>query len=134
MANDLNKFIGIGRLTRDPELKQTPSGTSVCNFSIANNRSYSSGGETKEQTNFFDCIAWSKLGEIIAEHCKKGQMIGIDGRLDQRRWDDDNGNKRSKIGIVVENFQFLSKKNDSGQESVKNAIDNNPFSDNEIPW
>jgi len=107
MSNDLNKVIIIGRLTRDPEMRYTPAGTAVGSFSLANGKSFTQGGEKKEQTSYFDCIAWSKLGEVIAEYCKKGQMIAVEGRLQQSRWDDQDGKKRSKVEIVVENFQFL---------------------------
>lgn len=108
--SDLNRVIQIGRLSRDPELRYTPSGTAVCNFSCANNYTYTQTGEKKEQVNYFDCVAWGKLGEVITEHCKKGTRIAIEGRLQQRRWDDDNGQKRSKVEIVVENFNFCGGK------------------------
>jgi len=71
MASDLNRVVLIGRLTRDPELRYTPAGTAVASFSLANGRTYSVSGEKKEQVSYFDCTAWSKLGEIITEYCKK---------------------------------------------------------------
>ena len=140
MASDLNRVALIGRLTRDPELRNTPTGTAVVNFSIANNRSYAVQGEKKEDVSFIDCIAWSKLGEIIAEYCKKGQKIAIEGRLQQRSWDDTDGKKRSKTEVVIDNFQFLSAKNEAG--AVETAFDGqtvkpegNPFDDPEsIPF
>ena len=152
MANDLNRIILIGRLTRDPELKYTPAGTAVASFSLANSRSYSTGGEKKDQVSYFDCVAWSKMGEIITEYCKKGKQIAVEGRLQQRRWDDQDGNKKTKVEIVVENFQFLSggKNQDedyhsepaaarsySPSEQGKNTSQNyeeNPFSDDDIPF
>lgn len=152
MANDLNRIILIGRLTRDPELKYTPAGTAVASFSLANSRSYSTGGEKKDQVSYFDCVAWSKMGEIITEYCKKGKQIAVEGRLQQRRWDDQDGNKKTKVEIVVENFQFLSggKNQDedyhsepaaarsySPSEQGKNtsqSYEENPFSDDDIPF
>ncbi len=150
MAGDLNRVILIGRLTRDPELRYTQSGTGVASFTVANNRTYSVSGEKKEEVSYFDCIAWSKLGEIITEYCKKGQRIAIEGRMQQRRWDDQDGNKRSKIEVVIENFQFLSSKggveefsqNGMGSSSQSDhmadfsssRIDDNPFSDDDIPF
>lgn len=149
MAGDLNRVILIGRLTRDPELRYTPSGTAVASFSIANNRTYAVSGEKKEQVSYFDCIAWSKLGEIITEYCKKGQRIAVEGRLQQRRWEDQENNKKSKIELVVENFQFLTGKgagdegyqsqgnntsNDSSSDYSSAGFDDNPFSDDEIPF
>ena len=143
MASDLNKAMLIGRLTRDPELRYTQGGTSVCSFSIANNRTYVSGGEKKEQVSFFNCVAWAKTGEVIAEYCKKGQRIGIEGRLQQRSWDDQEGKKRQTVEIVVDNFQFLSAPRESGGEAAVEPTSapqehsqntENPFSDEDIPF
>jgi single-strand DNA-binding protein len=144
MASDLNKAIIIGRLTKDPELRYTQGGTSVCSFSIANNRTYVSAGEKKEQVSFFNCVAWAKTGEVIAEYCKKGQRIGIEGRLQQRSWDDQEGKKRQTVEIVVDNFQFLSPPRESGGEAVAESPSSstqehspnteNPFSDEDIPF
>ncbi len=140
MASDLNKVMLIGRFVRDPEIKYTQGGTAVANFSIANNKTYTQAGDKKEQTSFFNCIAWAKLGEIIVEYCKKGQRIGIEGRLQQRSWEDQNGNKRSAVEVVVDNFQFLSSKGE-GNNTQSNDMpdmsgdyDDNPFSDDDIPF
>jgi len=156
MASDLNKVILVGRLVRDPEIRYLQSGTAVANFSLASNRTYLQSGEKKELTSFFNCIAWSKLGEIIVEYCKKGRRIGVEGRLQQRGWEDKDGNKRSTVEIVVDNFQFLDGKRDEDQSksdfvdkdsfegsgSVSNdsgsssstSMEENPFSDEEIPF
>ncbi len=142
MASDINRVILIGRMVKDPDLRYTQSGSSVANFSIANTRTYSVSGERKEYTSFFNCIAWGKLGEAIAQYCKKGQRIGIEGRLQQRSWDDQSGQKRSTVEVVVENFQFLTPK--QGQEAPQAEMpqpqadstyeDDNPFSDEDIPF
>ena len=149
MASDLNKIILIGRLVRDPELRYTPSGASVANFSIANNRTYTTSGEKKENTSFFNCIAWSKLGELIVQYCKKGNRVALEGRLQQRSWEDQDGKKRSAVEVVVENVQFLTPRDGAMemQEQVPVAtptqnfpgpspteIDDNPFSDDDIPF
>lgn len=110
MASDINAIFIVGRMVRNPELKYTQSGTAVCSFSIANNRAYVTGGEKKEQVSYFNCVAWAKIGEVIAEYCKKGSRIGIEGRLKQRSWEDQDGKKRSTLEIVVDNFQFLDSK------------------------
>jgi single-strand DNA-binding protein len=110
MANDINRIFMIGRLTKDPDLRYTQGGTSIASFSVANNRSYSAQNERKEMVSYFNCIAWGKSGEVIAQHCKKGQRIGIEGRLQQRSWQDQSGQKRNTVEIVVENFQFLDAK------------------------
>ena len=141
MANDLNHAVLIGRLVSDPQLRYTPSGTAVASFTLANNKSYSTGGEKKEQVSYFDCVAWSKMGEIITEYCKKGKMIAIEGRLQQRTWQDSEGENKSKIEIVVENFQFLSagksedsseKPNSSKPEPSTSWDDANPFDEPEF--
>ena len=154
MANDLNRVILIGRLTRDPELRYTPSGTAVSSFSIANNRTYVTNNEKKEQVSFFNCVAWAKTGEVIVQYCKKGQRIGIEGRLQQRSWDDQDGKKRSAVEVVVDNFQFLTPKGEvTGDTSYDTPAPsgsmpgpsgsmpgppesngNNPFSDDDIPF
>lgn len=110
MSTDLNRVILIGRLTADPQLRYTPAGTAVAGFSLANNKTYNQGGEKKDQVSYFPCIAWSKLGEIMTEHCKKGMRISVDGRLQQRRWADQDGKNRSAVEVIVENFQFLNDK------------------------
>lgn len=130
MANDLNRVTLIGRLVRDPELKQIPSGISVANFSIANNRKY----KDQEDVSYFECIAWGKLGEIIAQYCKKGKLICVDGRLQQRSWEDKDGNKRYKVEVVVENFQFLSPAGENTVAPKTEDAGENPFSDNDVPF
>ncbi len=146
MASDINKVILIGRLVKDPELKYIPSGAAVASFSIANNRSYSVAGEKKEMVSYFNCVAWSKSGELIAQYCKKGQRIAVEGRLQSRSWEDQSGNKRKTVEIVVENFQFLSAKGTGGEGSdhpestpdfggaPESGTGEGPFSDDDIPF
>ena len=154
MANDINQVIEIGRLTADPVMRYTQSGTAVASFTLASNYTYGSGDNKKDQVSFFDCIAWAKLGEIITEYAKKGHRLAVEGRLQQRRWDDQDGKKHSKIEIVVENFQFLNSKpqgdeqpqsntpaNSAGDvpdnpldgEDVTGLVDN-PFADDDCPF
>ncbi|GBF48735.1 single-stranded DNA-binding protein [Leptospira ryugenii] len=106
MANDLNKVLLIGRLTRDPEFKSV-NGSSVVNFSIASNRTYVSNGDKKEETNYFDCVAWGKLADILKQYTGKGKQVAIEGRLQQQTWDTPDGKKASKIRIYVETLQLL---------------------------
>ncbi len=103
-----SKAIITGNLTRDPELRTTPNGASVCSFSVAVNRVYrDSNGEQKEDVSFIDCSAWGKLGEMISQYAKKGSGVLVSGRLDQRSWEDKtSGQKRSRVEIVVEDFNF----------------------------
>ncbi|MBR6166409.1 single-stranded DNA-binding protein [Candidatus Saccharibacteria bacterium] len=115
MARGFSKVIIVGNITRDPELRTTPSGTQVCGFSVAVNRNYKdNSGEQKENVSFFDCSAWGKSGEIIAQYAKKGSGILVSGRLEQRSWEDKEGQKRSRVEIVVEDFNFVGGVNGDG--------------------
>lgn len=117
-----SKAIITGNLTRDPELRTTPNGSSVCSFSVAVNRVYrDSNGEQKEDVSFIDCSAWSKLGEMINQYAKKGTGVLVSGRLDQRSWEDKTtGQKRSRVEIVVEDFNFVGGGRDGGNSSSSN--------------
>ena len=113
-----SKAIITGNLTRDPELRTTTNGTSVCSFSVAVNRVYRDGNEQKESVSYIDCSAWSKLGEMIAQYAKKGTGVLVSGRLDQRSWEDKNtGQKRSRVEIVVEDFNFIGGSRDNNNNS-----------------
>jgi single-strand DNA-binding protein len=127
--SDLNRWYGIGRLTRDPELKYTQGGASVASFSIASSYTYAKDGAKKETTSFFNCVAWGKTGEIIAQYVKKGHRIAIEGRLQQRSWDGPDGNKRTAVEIVVENFNFIEKAEKGAAAQVQDAFggDDTPF-------
>ncbi|MDO4526966.1 MAG: single-stranded DNA-binding protein [Candidatus Saccharibacteria bacterium] len=103
-----SKAIITGNVTRDPELRSTSSGNSVCSFSVAVNRTYrGSDGENKEEVSYIDCSAWGKPGEIIAQYAKKGSGILVSGRLSQRSFEGKDGVKRSRTEIVVEDFNFI---------------------------
>ena len=119
-----SKAIITGNLTRDPELRTTPNGASVCSFSVAVNRVYrDSSGNQQESVSFIDCSAWGKLGEMIGQFAKKGAGVLVSGRLDQRSWEDKNsGQKRSRVEIVVEDFNFTSPNtnSDGGSRSYSN--------------
>ncbi len=109
-----SKAIITGNLTRDPDLRTTPNGASVCSFSVAVNRVFrDSSGTQQESVSFIDCSAWGKLGEMIGQYAKKGSGVLVSGRLDQRTWEDKNtGQKRSRVEIVVEDFNFTSNAGD----------------------
>lgn len=109
MAKGFNKVVLMGNLTRDPETRSTPGGQSVTNFSLAVNRTWKGqDGQTNEDVNYIDCVAWGKPGEIIAQYLGKGRAVLVSGRLDQRSWEDkETGGKRSKIEVVVEDFNFV---------------------------
>ena len=108
MAN-LNKVMLIGNLTRDPELRVTPKGTAICQFSLAMNRKWKDeGGQEREEVTYADCEAWGKSGETIAKYVTKGRPLFVEGRLKLEQWEDKvSKEKRSRMKVVVEQFQFL---------------------------
>ncbi len=112
-----NRVILLGNLTRDPELRYTPQGTAVCEFSLAINENYTNKqtGQKTEKVHFIDITCWGKTGEIAAEYLKKGRPVHIEGKLTQDRWDDANtGQKRSKIKVTCEQLTFVGSKDSNG--------------------
>ncbi len=105
----LNKVLLMGNLTRDPELRVTPKGTSICQFALAINRTFKmESGETREEVTYIDIEAWGKQGETIAKYVTKGRPLFVEGRLRLDQWEDKNTKeKRSRVKVVLENFQFL---------------------------
>jgi single-strand DNA-binding protein len=108
MAN-LNKVMLIGNLTRDPELRVTPKGTAICTFSLAINRKFKrEDGTDSEEVTYVDIEAWGKTGETISKYCTKGRPLFVEGRLKLDQWEDKTTKeKRSRMKVVCENFQFL---------------------------
>jgi single-strand DNA-binding protein len=104
---DINEWVGAGRLTRDPELSYTKNQTSVCNFSIASN------GMKEGEVSFFDVTAWSKTADNVAKFLKKGSQCIIEGRLHQDRFQDKDGQNRSKVKIIARIVQFIGGKSDA---------------------
>jgi single-strand DNA-binding protein len=112
----LNKVMLMGNLTRDPELRVTPKGTSICQFSLAINRQYKmESGEAREEVIYVDIEAWGKQGETIAKYCSKGRPLYVEGRLRLDQWEDKNTKeKRSRMKVVLEGFQFLGDSRGTG--------------------
>ena len=133
---NLNKAILIGRLTRDPEVKTTPSGQQVTSFSIANNRSWKNAdGEKQEKTEFHNIIAWRRLAEICGQYLTKGQEVYIEGRIETRNWEGQDGVRRNRTEIIAENMQMGQKPRNegggyapasSGPSNFSNKPTNNP--------
>lgn len=113
-----NLVVLTGRLTADPELKTTPNGISVTTFSIAVNRNYRSGGES--QADFINIVAWRQTAEFVTKYFKKGNLIGIEGSIQTRRYQDKNGNNRTAFEVVVNNAQFVESKREGGAVSAGN--------------
>jgi single-strand DNA-binding protein len=116
-----NKVVLMGNLTRDPELRTTPQGQTVCSFSLAVNRSWKNAqGEQQEAVDYIDCNIWGKPAEIIDQYMNKGSGILVSGRLQQRSWEQE-GQKRSKVEVVVEDFNFVGGGNDGGGSSPRSS-------------
>lgn len=104
----LNKVLIMGNLTRDPELRYTPSGTAVASFTVAVNRVYKlPSGEKKEEVSFIRTVAWGRAAETCGEYLQKGSPVFVEGRLQSRSWDTPDGQKRSTIEVIAQNVQFL---------------------------
>ena len=109
MAN-LNKVMLMGNVTRDIELRYTPGGTAVTDFGIAVNRAWKGAdGEKHEEVCFVDVTAWAKQAELISQYCRKGRQLFVEGRLQLDSWEGQDGQKRSKLRVVLEGFQFLDR-------------------------
>lgn len=148
MAKGFNKVILMGNLTRDVEMRTTPNGQNVANFSLAVSRSWKDqSGQTQEQTSFINCVAWGKTGEIIAQYVSKGQSLLVSGRLDQRSYEDKDGNKRQAVEVVVEDFNFTGGRasesdtssaapssSNKSKDVVIEDIDDKPIDLSEIPF
>jgi single-strand DNA-binding protein len=121
MARSFNQVVLMGNLTRDPELRTTPTGHSVCSFSLALNRSYkSASGDWTEATDFIDIVAWGTLGERVAQYLTKGRPALVNGRLQSRSWEQD-GQKRSKVEVVAQDVTFLGSPGGSSPSSGVDA-------------
>lgn len=142
MAN-LNKVFIMGNLTRDPELKYTPQGAAVCNFSLAVNRQYKGAdGEMKKEVSFFNIVVWGKVGENCGKYLKKGSSALVEGRLATRSYEaKDGGGKRYVTEIVAENVQFLStpctdRSSDQGAPAEEDPYQNSapPADGSDVPF
>ena len=134
----LNKFMGIGNLGADPELRTTTSGTSVCEFRLAINESWfdKASNERKERTEWIRVSVWGKSGENCAKYLSKGSKAFVEGRIQTREWQDKDGNKRYTTEIVANSVQFLSTKGSAGggSHAPSGGGGSKPFDDSEIPF
>jgi single-strand DNA-binding protein len=105
--SNFNKVLLMGRLTRDPELRYTPQGTAVSEIGLAVNREYTAGNERRKETTFVDVTFWTRQAEIICQYLKKGDPLFLEGRLSLHTWETQDGQRRSKLRVVAENFQFV---------------------------
>lgn len=115
----MNCVILVGRLTADPELRSTQSGVSVCSFGIAVDRRFSSGAE--RQADFIDCVAWRQTAEFVAKYFSKGKLIGIEGSIQTRNYEDNQGNRRKAVEVVAGQVSFVGPK-DGDTQPGKNTL------------
>jgi single-strand DNA-binding protein len=121
MARGLNKVMIIGHLGRDPEMRYTPTGKSVSNFSVACNRTWKGAdGERHTDTEWFNVVAWGNLAEISKQFLTKGSLVYVEGRLQSRTWEDNNGNQHKSLEIVARDILLLSEKKNPEQEENEN--------------
>jgi single-strand DNA-binding protein len=112
---NFNQVLLMGNVTRDPQFKQLPNGSAVADFGLAASRKYrNAAGEDKEETCFVDCAAFGKQAEVIHQYVTKGKPLFVQGRLKYDTWEDKSGGKRSKLSVIVENFQFLGSRDGGG--------------------
>lgn len=130
----LNSVIIMGRLTRDPELRRTQSGTAVTSFSLAVDRDFKSQSGEKE-TDFIDVVAWRNTGEFAAKYLAKGRMAAVEGRIQVRDWQDKDGNRRKSVEVVADNVYFADSKRDSKpQESRDDQEFDEIEDDGDLPF
>ena len=121
----LNQIVIMGRLTRDPELRYTQSGTPVASFTLAVDRDFADKENGERQTDFIDCVAWRQSGEFVTKYFQKGSMAIIKGRLQIRDWEDKDGNKRRSAEVVADSVYFgEAKKSDSGNDGENHSSNN----------
>lgn len=128
MARSLNQVTLMGNLTRDPELRNTPNGQNVTNFSIALNRSYKdSSGEWQEATDYVDIVCWGPLAERVNQYLSKGRRCLVQGRIQSRSWEQD-GQKRSKVEVLANDVTFLDGRSDESNPSYSDDSSSKPAS------
>ena len=128
MSRGLNKVMIIGRLGREPEMRYTPSGRPVTNFSIAASRNWTtSDGERRTETEWFNVVAWGNLAEICKQYLVKGQQVYVEGRLQTRHWDDQEGNKHTSVEIVANEMIILGERRDSEESNLSQSSDEEEY-------
>src|ERR687891_2380065 len=116
MAASINRVVLVGNLTRDPELRHTPSGTPVCSLRLAvNTRRKDESGQWTDKPNYFDVTVWGQQGEACAQYLSKGRPVAVDGRLEWREWEAQDGSKRQAVEIIADSVQFLGGRQEAGE-------------------
>jgi len=135
---NFNKVILLGNLTRDPEVRYTPKGVAVASFTLAINRKFKQGDENKEEVSYIDIVVFGKQAESCGQYLNKGDAALIDGRLQQRRWETEEGQKRSKVEVVAQSVNFMPKRSwTTGQGAAQGQaepVPEPPVDEGEIPF
>lgn len=113
----INRAVVCGRLVRDPELRRTQNGTPVTSFTLAVNRTFKNA-DGQQEADFLNCVAWNKTAEIVEQYCSKGNLVGVEGRLQSRSYQDNQGNNRTVVEIIADQVQFMQSK-DSGNHPAE---------------
>lgn len=129
----MNHATLLGRLTKQPELKQTQSGISVCNFTVAVDRKYKNQDGTRE-TDFIPCVAWRHTAEFIAKYFHKGERIAVEGEIRPKSWEDETGQRRYMTEIVVDQAYFADGKSSSGGGDNYDAYEAPAYDDSDLPF
>jgi single-strand DNA-binding protein len=120
----LNKVMLMGNLTRDPEVRTTPTGLTICKLGLAVNRNYTTkDGEKREETTFVDIDAFGRQAEVLGQYMRKGRPLFVEGRLKLDQWETPEGDKRSKLSVVLDSFQFLGDGRDGDGQSASGGYD-----------
>lgn len=131
MSRGLNKVMVIGHLGRDPEMRYTPSGKAVTSFSVATSRAWNTpDGERREETEWFNVVAWGNLAEICKQHLSKGQQVYVEGRLQTRRWEDNEGKKHFTTELVASEMIMLGER----REASSGGMAEPPAQEDEFPF
>jgi len=131
MARSVNKVILIGNLTRDPEQRTTPSGSNVCTFTLATNRSWKTdAGEKKEETDFHRIVAWDKLAELCGKFLVKGRKVYVEGRLQNRSWTGQDGQQKTSVEVVIDDMVLLD--SNKSEHATSSATPTDPKDDTPV--
>jgi single-strand DNA-binding protein len=128
----MNHFVGIGRLTRDPNVKYTQSGKAYASFTLAIDRRKNSDGN--QQADFISCVAWEKTAEVISQYCTKGKKIAVEGRIQTRSYDANDGTKRYVTEVVVQSMEFCDSKSGGASTTNGGTYAGTPVPDDDIPF
>ena len=129
MAFSFSRVTMMGNLTRDPEVRYNPNGTAVANLSVALNRRYKQGGEFREEVSYIDVVVFGKQAENCGQYLHKGNGVLVDGRIQQRRWETDDGQKRNKVEVVATSIEFMPKKQAGAEPETEQVIE-----DDDVPF